>query len=99
VGEVTIAVRTEAVHCRVAANYCTLHDCMCGCDGCLPHSDPTLVECKTLRRELAEARLALEQLAANCNACTMCLRPGHTTEEHEHAANVGCPIEEVMAPR
>jgi hypothetical protein len=52
-----------------------------------------------LRRELDEARLALEQLADACDACSYCLRPGHTTEEHDHAAAVGCPIEEVMEPR
>ncbi len=52
-----------------------------------------------LRREVEELRDALDLLARNCDACTYCMRPGHTTEEHEHAAAVGCPIEEVMEPR
>lgn len=40
-------------HCRTN-ELCTLHDCMCECEGCLPHSNPEAFENVQLRARLNE---------------------------------------------
>jgi hypothetical protein len=52
---------SEERHCFNRQTYCTLHDCDCRCDGCLPHSAPHIVELRALRAELAAANRELER--------------------------------------
>ena len=44
----TIREHGGADHCQVRANYCTLHDCMCGCEKC----DPVAGEARAVARDL-----------------------------------------------
>ncbi len=49
-----------AVHCR-SGGFCTLHDCMCSCDGCLPHSAPHVLEIRRLQKTIATLQSTCEE--------------------------------------
>lgn len=66
-------------HCRSGEN-CRLHDCICLCDGCLPHSDPDLHESRS-KDEVFERRLR-ESYLKFYRAITDLL-PEHPVDEDE----------------
>jgi hypothetical protein len=87
----------DADHC-FKAPYCTLHDCACRCEGCLPHSDPTAVKLQQAQAEIemlrddADRRIA-ELLVANASPRqrweyeTLCLDAEDDADQEKAAMN------------